>query len=224
MLPRYQRTKFHFCFTLQRQNFQCCNKRWNKVVRIRVAEKTWFFHKVWKNGFWFRYILSTLLSLYLLRTLLGHRLIQNRKLLWFWKVLLTCVLDTKRVQLVKESFPDFIYAPRIDFFYSFTASGSVLLQVECSVEKCVKIGTTKCFKDCIDVAYIKYINIVSQWSDKIVLFLNTSSSNFFENVAIHNIDIIQQNAESLQIFNKKNIVQIDYSELTGTQSIHFIDE
>ena len=77
----------------------------------------------WKPR-WGHAFLSTLLSLYLWRTLLGHRLIQNRILLSFWKVfvvLLTCVFDTERVQFFKESFRDMIYAPRIDNFNSFTA-------------------------------------------------------------------------------------------------------
>ena len=41
----------------------------------------------------------------------------------FEKFLSTCVIDTERVQLVKESVSKLIYAPRIDVSYSFTASG-----------------------------------------------------------------------------------------------------
>ena len=42
---------------------------------------------------------------------------------FFEKLSLTCVLDTERVQLVKDSFSDWLYVPRIDVFYSFTANG-----------------------------------------------------------------------------------------------------
>ena len=40
---------------------------------------------------------------------------------FFQKFLLICVLDTEGVQLVKESFSDLIYVPRIDNFHSFAA-------------------------------------------------------------------------------------------------------
>ena len=70
------------------------------------------------------------------------------------------------------------------------------LQIECSAEESVTIRTTKSLKDWINVAHITYMIIVPQQSDSIVVFLHTSSSKFSDNVAIHNIDIIQENVES----------------------------
>ena len=53
----------------------------------------------------------------------------------FEEFLFTPVLDTERVQLVKESFSDLIYVPRIDIFHSFTAYSKMSLQIECFVKK-----------------------------------------------------------------------------------------
>ena len=39
----------------------------------------------------------------------------------FLSFFLTCELDTEGVQLVKESFSDLIYVPRIDLSHSFSA-------------------------------------------------------------------------------------------------------
>ena len=80
---------------------------------------------------------------------------------FFEKFLLICVLDTERVQIVKESFTDLIYVPRIDIFYSFAASGLTSLQIECSAVEIVTIRATKRLKDCINVARLTYIIIVS---------------------------------------------------------------
>ena len=70
------------------------------------------------------------------------------------------------------------------------------LQIENSVEESVTIRTTKSLKDCINVAHITYLIILPQQSDSIVVFLQTYRSRFFDNVALHNIDIIKHNVES----------------------------
>ena len=98
------------------------------------------------------------------------------------------------------------------------------LQIECSVEKGVTIRTTKRLENCNNVVHIAYKVFVSQQSHSIFVFLYTSSTKFTHFVPIHNINIIQQNVESSQIFNRRNTVHMDYLELIGAQSIHFIDE
>ena len=72
----------------------------------------------------------------------------------------------------------------------------MLVQIESSVGKCVTIKAAKSLKDCINVADITYMNVLPQQSDSFVVFLHTSSDNFSDNAAIHNIDIIQLNIES----------------------------
>ena len=70
------------------------------------------------------------------------------------------------------------------------------LQTEGSVEKSVTIRTAKRLEDCINVVHVAYEVVVSQQSHSIFVFLHTSFSKFSDNVAIHNIYIIQQNVES----------------------------
>ena len=67
------------------------------------------------------------------------------------------------------------------------------LQVECSAEESVTIRTMKRLKDCINVAHVTYMIIVSQQSDSVVIFLHTSSSKFSDNVSIYNINVVKQN-------------------------------
>ena len=71
----------------------------------------------------------------------------------------------------------------------------MLLQIESSDEQNVTIRTKKSLKDWIDVAHITYMIIVPPQSDSIVVFLQTSSNKFSNNVTIHNIDIKQHNVE-----------------------------
>ena len=50
-------------------------------------------------------------------------------------------------------------------------------------------------KDCINVAHITYVVIVSQQFDSVVVFLRTSSTEFSDNVSIYNIYVAKQNTE-----------------------------
>ena len=70
------------------------------------------------------------------------------------------------------------------------------LQIECSAEKSVAIRAAKRLEACINVVHVAYVVVVSQQSHNIFVFLHTSSSKFSDNVAIHNVYIIQQNVES----------------------------
>ena len=71
-----------------------------------------------------------------------------------------------------------------------------MLQIDSSAEESVKIRETKRLKDCINVAHTTYMILASQQFDSIVVFLQTSSGKFSDNVAIHNIDNIQEIVES----------------------------
>ena len=96
------------------------------------------------------------------------------------------------------------------------------LQIECSVNKRVTIRAAKRLEGCIDVVHVAYVVVVSQQPHSIFVFLHTSSSKFFDNVPIHNIYIIQENAESKQIFNSRNIVNVNSLEVIGVQSVQFL--
>ena len=100
----------------------------------------------------------------------------------------------------------------------------MLLKIECSVEKSVTITAAKQLEDCINVVHVAYVVVVSQQSHSIFVFLHILSCKFSDNVHIHNIYIIQENVESLQIFSSGNIVHVDSLEFIGAQAIHFIDE
>ena len=80
----------------------------------------------------------------------------------FEEVLLTRVLNTKKVLLVKESFSDLLYVLRIDISHSFTACSQMSLQIGCSVEGSVTIRATKVLEDCGNVAQVTYRVCVSQ--------------------------------------------------------------
>ena len=95
------------------------------------------------------------------------------------------------------------------------------LLAETSAEENETIMATKIFKNCIIVAQKTQMNIVSQQSDSIVVFLHTSSSKFSDNVSSYNIYVVKQYIECWQILHNWNIVHVDYFELTGTASIHF---
>ena len=64
------------------------------------------------------------------------------------------------------------------------------LQIECCVEESVTIRAIKAFWDCINVAHAKYMIIVFQQSDSIVVFLHTPPSELTYNVPLYNINII----------------------------------
>ena len=120
----------------------------------------------------------------------------NSNISKFLEFLFSRVLDAEGVQLVKESFSDLIYVPRIEIFHSLTACSYMPLQIECSVERSVTIMTAKRLEGYINVVQGTYAIVVSQHSHSIFVFLHTSSSKFSDNVAIQNIYIIQQNVES----------------------------
>ena len=80
--------KLHLCFTLRSQTFLCSNKRWKRSGDDQICREMLVLPqglRNWKPR-WEHAFLSTLLSLYLWRTLLVHRSIQNLILLSFWKV------------------------------------------------------------------------------------------------------------------------------------------
>ena len=98
------------------------------------------------------------------------------------------------------------------------------LQNECSIEKGVTIRAAKRLEDCINFAHVAYMVVISQQSQSILLLLQTSSSKVFDNIPIHNIYKNQQNVQSQQILNNKNILHVDSLELIGAQFVHFIDQ
>ena len=98
------------------------------------------------------------------------------------------------------------------------------LQIECSDREKVTVRAAKRLQDCINVAHVVYVVVVSWQSHSIFVFLHASASKISDNVPIHNIYIKQQNVDSEQIFNNSNIVQVDSLELNGAQFILFIKE
>ena len=98
------------------------------------------------------------------------------------------------------------------------------VQIECSIEKGVTFRAAKRLEDCINFAHVAYMVVISQQSQSILLLLHTSSSKDFDNIPIHNIYMNQQNVQSQQILNNKNILHVDSLEMIGAQFIHFIDE
>ena len=66
------------------------------------------------------------------------------------------------------------------------------LQIQGSIEIIVTIRTAKILEDCIYVSHVEYMVVVSQQSQNVFVFLQISSSKFFDNVPIDNIYIIQQ--------------------------------
>ena len=87
--------------------------------------------------------LTTLFPLYFEGLLLDANHCRFEKWQVSGEFYLTCVLETKSVQMVKESFSDLINYPRKDFFKSFNASVQKLLRIECSIEGTVIIRATK---------------------------------------------------------------------------------
>ena len=115
-------------------------------------------------------------------SLLGHKLIQSRILLNVSQFLFTRVLSTTRIQLVNQIFWDLIYVPRIDIFDSFTERRRMSFQIGCFAEEWVTIKARNCLKECVNVAHVKYMFIVSQQSDSILVFLHTPPNEFTYNV------------------------------------------
>ena len=87
---------------------------------------------------------------------LGHKSIQSRILPFFVEFLFTRVLNTKGLQLVKESFLEKIYVHRIDIFQSFAACTQMPFQIEYFIEKSALIRATKGCEDCVNVAHVTY--------------------------------------------------------------------
>ena len=126
--------------------------------------------------------LTSLLHLCLWRFPFGHKSIQSRILPNFEQFLFTRVTNTKRVQLVKKSFSDLIYVPRIDIFYRFTACRQIWFQIGCSFEESITIRATKGLEDCANIVHVTYMIILSQQSDSILVLLHTPPSQFTKNI------------------------------------------
>ena len=75
-----------------------------------------------------------------------------------------------------------------------------------------------------NVAHVTSMTSVSQQSHSILVFAPTPSSKFNYNVTLYNIDILEKNIEKKQIFNNWNVVQLDFLELSRTESIHSTHE
>ena len=122
-----QCSEFHFdscqIFALWRQTFKSSNKWGNELMKIRVAEESWFFNKISEIGFWCR---DMFFSPRCCLCIIGGPI---RDLSWLKKeycqvfedFLMKCKLDTKGLQLVKESSSGSIHIPRTDILNSFTA-------------------------------------------------------------------------------------------------------
>ena len=67
------------------------------------------------------------------------------------------------------------------------------LQIKGSLEKSVTFRAAKRLEIWINFVRVAFVVVVSQQSHNIFVFLYTSSSKCTDNVAIHKIDIIQQN-------------------------------
>ena len=76
---------------------------------------------------------------------------------------------SKRIQFVKNTSLDLICVLRIDISNSFTASGSMPLQIKSSVGESVTIRTRR-LEDWLNVAYVAYMVVVSQWSQSFWCF------------------------------------------------------
>ena len=168
-------------------------------MRIRVAKENWFTHKNWGNGNRAGNMLSN--RYWCIDVIEAVFLHEN----WFKleysyvfeKCLLISVFNSKRVQLVEQSFLGLIYVFRMDVSHSYTACSEMSSHKERSVEKSVTIRETKTLEDCInEVVDVAFVVVVSEQSHSVFVFLHTSSSRFSENVPIYNIYTIQQNIES----------------------------
>ena len=63
-------------------------------------------------------------------------------------------------------------------------------QIGCSVEECVTISASKRLEDCINVAQVAFMVVVSQKPHIFPKFLHTLFSKFFDIWPIHNVYII----------------------------------
>ena len=87
--------------------------------------------------------------------------------------------------------------------------------------KSVTNKETKRLEGCLYVAHVIYLMNVTQQSDSILVFLQTPQSELRYNVPSYIINIIKENIEQKQIYNKLNIVHMDSMEPTRAESIHF---
>ena len=69
------------------------------------------------------------------------------------------------------------------------------LQIEWSSDENVTIRLTKRLQDCINVAHIAYMIIVSQQSGGIFEFLDISFSKFSDNVSVYNSYVVIHNID-----------------------------
>ena len=65
-------------------------------------------------------------------------------------------------------------------------------QIGCSVEKSVTIRAKKGLEDCVNVAHVTFLIILSQQFDSILVFLHTPPSEFPYDIPLYSIDIIEQ--------------------------------
>ena len=83
----------------------------------------------------------------------------------------------------------------MDIFHSFTACSQFSFQIGCSFEEIVTIRATKGLEDCVDIAHVTYMVLVSRQSDSVFVFLRTPPSELTYDVPLNIIDILEKNFE-----------------------------
>ena len=92
----------------------------------------------------------------------GQKLLQSRLLLFFWWVFVHSYTADHKSPACQRVFLEIDGRSWINTFQSFIACCCISLKIECFFEKKVTIATTKRLKDCINVAHITCIIVVSE--------------------------------------------------------------
>ena len=91
-------------------------------------------------------------------------------------------------------------------------------------EESVTIRATEGLQECIDVAHVALMNIVSQQSDSFLVFLHTPPSKFTYVFSIHKVYFIKENVQVQKVLNNWNIVHLDSLELRRAKCSHSIEQ
>ena len=132
--------------------------------------------------------------------------------------LLLPVFNSKKVQLVKKSFPYLINVLWINVFNLLTTGDQISFQIGCSVEESVTIRASKGLDYCIDVAHVAYLTIVPQQPDSFPVVLDSPTSEFIFSFAIHNVYYMKGNFQVQKVLNNWKIFHRDPFQLREGES------
>ena len=120
--------------------------------------------------------------------------------------MIICVLDIKRVKLIKKRFSEMIHILWVYMLHTFTASDQMTLQVSSLLKLCIASWTAESLEECIDIVYVTNMTFISYQLNILLILFDASSCKFPNHCAVNNVDVVYENIDTHYIFHRWNII------------------